>query len=151
MVADLVAFAEQALHKADVFRGLSADKKERALYVLLLQNVENPGCPLGVGAVIERNGNLVDAVAVVFDGIRPRINIHVLVDDELLSRVFLVGIHGDGALAGLRQTGNTHDVAFALDVEIVAWLDGVERLQRLRSAGLVPYVPHRIVFPSETP
>ena len=53
VVADLVAFAHDALHQADILRGLGADEHEGALDVLLLEDVEDLRRPLGVGAVVE--------------------------------------------------------------------------------------------------
>ena len=75
----------------------------------------------------------------------------MLVDDELLARVGLVGVHRDGALAGLRQAGDADDVAFALVVHIVAGLHGAQRLQRIGAAGLVPDIPQRAVFLAQPP
>ncbi len=79
------------------------------------------------------------------------IDVHVLIDDELLARIGLVGIDGDGALAGLGQAGDAENVALALGVNVVAGLDGAERLQRLGIAGLVPDVPQRAVFLAQPP
>ena len=73
------------------------------LTFVLFQNVENLRSPLGIGAVVEGERDLVGVVAVVLDGVGVRIHVHVLVDDELFPRVGFIGVHGDGALAGLRQ------------------------------------------------
>ena len=117
------------------------DVVRRAEVERLLQDVENLGRPLGVGTVVERYGHFIGVVAVVLDLVSTRIDVHVLVDDELFARVFLVGIDGDGALAGLGKAGDAHDVSLAFDVNVMAGLDQIERLQRFRSAGLVPDVP----------
>ena len=122
VVADLVAFAHDPLHEADVVRGLRADHEEGAFDVFLLEDVEDLRRPLGIGPIVEGEGDLVGMVAVVLDGVGARIDVHVLVDDELLARVGLVGIDGDGALAGLRQAGDAEDVAVALSVDVVAGL-----------------------------
>ena len=151
VIADLVAFADDALHEADVVRGLGADQEEGAFDVFLLQDVENLRRPLGIGAVVEGERKLIGMVAVLLDGVGARIHIHVLVDDELLARVGLVGIHFYGALAGLRQAGDAQNVAVALGVHVVAGLHGAQRLQRIRIAGLVPDVPERAVFLAQAP
>jgi len=136
VVADLVALARNSLHEADVFRGLGTDEHEGALDVFLFQDVEDFRRPLGIGAVVEGDGHLVGVVSIVFDGVSAGIHVHVLIHDELLARIFFVGVNRNSALAGLGQTGDAHDVALAFDVEIVAGLHGVESLQRLRRAGL---------------
>jgi len=41
--------------------------------------------------------------------------------------------------------------AFALDVNVVSGLHGRELLQRIRTAGLVPHIPHGAVFLAEAP
>ena len=137
--------------RLDVVRGLGADEHEGALDVLLLQDVEDLRRPLGIGAVVEGERKLVGMVAVLLDGIGARIHIHVLVDDELLARVRLVGVHFHGALAGLGQAGDAQNISVALGVDVVAGLHGAQRLQRGRIAGLVPDVPQRAVFLAQAP
>ena len=141
VVADLVAFTDDALHEADIFLGLGADEHEGAFGVLLLEDVKDLRRPLGVGPVVEGERYLVGVVAVLLDGVGAGINVHVLIDDELFARVGLVGIDLDGALAGLGQSGDAENVAFALGVHVMAGLDGGERLQRVGVAGLVPDAP----------
>ena len=92
VVADLIAFAHDALHEADILQGLIADHHERAFDVLLLEDVEDSGRPFGIGAVVKRERDFVGMVAVVLHRVGVRIHIHVLVDDELLARVGLVGV-----------------------------------------------------------
>ena len=53
MIADLVAFADDALHEADVLGSLRADGHECAFDVLGLENIENLGRPCGIGTVVE--------------------------------------------------------------------------------------------------
>jgi hypothetical protein len=103
VVADFVAFAHHALHEADILSGLGADEHEGSLDVLLFQDVENLRRPLGIGAVVEGDGDLIGMVAVVLDRVGAGIDVHVLIDDELLARIGLVGVDGDGALALLGQ------------------------------------------------
>ncbi len=122
VVADLVAFALNALHEADVLLGLGADHHEGSLDVFLLEDVENFRRPLGIGPVVKGDGNLVGMVAVVFDRVRVRKYIHVLVDDEFFARIGLIGIHGHGAFAGLRQAGDAKNVAIALFIDVVSGL-----------------------------
>ncbi len=109
-------------HEADVVSGLGSDGHEGGFDVPGLEDVENLWSPLGIGAVVEGERNLVGMVAVLLDGVGVRIDVHVLIDDELLARVGLVGIHFDGALAGLRQAGDAQNVAFALGVHVMARL-----------------------------
>ena len=118
--------------------GLIADHHEGAVDVLLLEDVEDPGRPFGIGAVVKGERDLVGVVAVVLDGVGVRIDIHVLIDDELLARVGLVGVDLHGALAGLGQAGDAEDVAFAFGVDVVAGLDGAEILQRRRDCWACP-------------
>ena len=92
VVADLVAFAHDALHEADIFLGLSADEHEGAFDVFLLEDVQNLWGPLGVGSVVEGERNFVGVVSVLLDGVGAGIGVHVFIDDELLARVGLVGI-----------------------------------------------------------
>ena len=113
-------------------RSLGADGHEGAFDVLGFENVENLRRPLGIGTVVEGERDLVGMVAVLLHGVSARIDVHVLVDDELLARVGLVGVDFHGALAGLRQAGDAQDVAVALGVNVVAGLDGAQRLQRRR-------------------
>ncbi len=122
VIANLVALAHEPLHQADVLGGLCAYEKECPFHIFLLEDVEDLRRPLRVGSVVEGNGNFVGMIAVVLHRVVARIDIHVLVDDELLARIGLIGIDGHGALAGLRQSRNAHDVALALDVDVVAGL-----------------------------
>jgi len=64
VVADLVAFAIDALHSADVLFGLLADHEERALDVVLLEDVEDLWGPLGIGPVVEGKRDLLRLIAV---------------------------------------------------------------------------------------
>ena len=80
-------------------------------------------------------------VAVVFHGVGAGIDVHVLIDDELLAWIGLIGVDVDCSLSGLRQAGDAKDVAVALVVHIVARLDGAQRLQRVGTGGLVPDIP----------
>ena len=52
------------------------------------EDVEDFRSPLGIGAVVEREGDFIGMVAVVLNGVGVRIHIHVLVDDELFARVW---------------------------------------------------------------
>ncbi len=78
VVADLVAFAIDALHDADVLLGLFADHEEGALDVVLLEDVEDLRGPLGVGPVVEGERDLFGVVAVLGDGVGERIGVHRL-------------------------------------------------------------------------
>ena len=151
MVADLVAFAGQPLHEANVLSRLGADEEEGAFDVSLLEDVENFGRPLGVGTVVEGDGNLIGMVAVVLHGVGAGIHVHVLIVDQLLARIGFVLVDGDGALAGLGQAGDAHDVALTLDVDVVARGDVAESLERLRGGGFVPDAPQGVVFHAQTP
>jgi hypothetical protein len=125
-----------ALHDADVLRGLGADQHEGCLDVLVAQNIENLGRPLGIGSVVEGERDFVGVVAVLLDGVGARINVHVLIDDELLARIELVGFDLDGALAGLGKAGDADDVAVALLVHIVAGLNGARACSASGLVGL---------------
>ena len=151
VVADLVAFADDALHDADVLSGLGADEHEGAFDVFLFEDVEDFRGPLGVGAVVEGDGDFVGVIAVLLDGVRAGIDVHVLIDDELLAGIGFVAIEFDGALAGLGQAGDADDVAVALVVHIVAGLDGAESLEGLGGGGLVPDIPEGAVFLAQAP
>ena len=125
VIADLVAFARNPLHEADVLLRLGADHHERPLDVFLLENVENFRGPFGIRTVVEAECDLVGMVAVLLNGVSMRIRIHMLIDDELFAWVGLVGVDHDCALAGLRQAGDADNVAVALGVDIVSRLHGV--------------------------
>ena len=86
VVADLMALAHHALHQADILLRLVADQHERALDALVAENIENLRRPLGIGSVVEGERDLVGVIAVLLDGVSARINVHVLVGDELLAR-----------------------------------------------------------------
>src|ERR1035441_10686447 len=75
----------------------------------------------------------------------------MLIVDELLAQVGLVGVDFHGALAGLRQAGDAQDVSIAFGVDSVAGLNGAQRLQSGRVAGVVPDVPKRGVFFAKAP
>ena len=151
VVADLVALARNPLQHTHIPGGICADDHESALRVFLLQDVKNLRRPLGVGAVIERQCNLIGMVAVLLNRVGARVHIHVLIHNELFARVILVGVHGDRALARLWQSGHAQNVSFALGVHVVSRLHRAERLQRFRSARLVPDVPERAVFLTKSP
>ena len=53
VIADLVAFALDALHEADVFLSFGADHHERALDIFLFENVENFRGSIWDQAVVE--------------------------------------------------------------------------------------------------
>src|ERR1035438_134092 len=55
VVANLVAFAINALHDPNIFGSFGADQHEGAFHAFLLQNVEDLRSPLGVGAIVERS------------------------------------------------------------------------------------------------
>ncbi len=75
----------------------------------------------------------------------------MLIDDELLARIGLVAIDLDGALAGLRQSGDAQNVALALGIHVVAGLDVAQGLERIGGAGPVPDIPQRAVFLAQPP
>ena len=151
VVADLMALAHHPFHQADIFLCFGADHHERALDVLLLQDVENFRRPLGVRAVVKGERNFIRMVAVVLDGVGARIHIHVLTDNELLARVGFVRVNRYGALAGLGQAGDAHDVALAFVVHVVTGPHGGQLLQRVGVAGLVPDIPQRTVLRAQPP
>ena len=124
---------------------------EGAFDVLGLRMSRIFGVHSGSGLSSKVEGKLVGMIAVLLDGVGVRIDIHVLVVDELLARVGLVGVDVDGALAGLRKAGDAEDVAVALGVDVVAGLDGGQSLEGIGIAGLVPDVPERTVFLAEAP
>ena len=90
VIADLVAFALNPLHEADVFLSLGADHHECALDLFFLENVEDFRGPFGIRSVIKRERDLVGMIAVVLDRIGMWKRVHVLVDDEFFARVGLV-------------------------------------------------------------
>jgi len=90
-------------------------------------------------------------ITVVLDRVGARIHVHVLIHDELLARIFFVGVNRNSPPAWLGQAGDAHDVAFTLNVKIVAGLHGVESLERFRRTRFVPYIPKRIVFKTQPP
>src|ERR1035437_1793202 len=141
VVADLMTLAYHALHEADIILCLRADEHERTLDALVAENIENLGSPLGVRSVVEGEGDLVGAVSVLLNDVGTRIDIHVLIEDELAARVLFVAVHLDSTLAGLGQAGDADDVAIALVVHIMAGLYQAEGLERVGVTGLVPNAP----------
>ena len=87
VVADLMALAHHPFHHAHILRGLCADQHEGSLGVLVAQNIQYLGRPFGVGSVVEGERDFVGVVAVLLDGVGARVDIHVLIDDELLARI----------------------------------------------------------------
>ena len=117
-----MAFADDPLHEADIFLGLGADEHEGSLGALVAENVEDFRSPLGVGPVVEGERDLIGMVAVLLDGVGAGIDIHVLIDNELFPGVDFITVDFDGALAGLGQSGDAEDVAFALGVNVMSGL-----------------------------
>ena len=127
VVADLVAFAVDALHDADVVLGGLADHEEGGLDVQALEDVEDARGPGGIGAVVEGEGDLPGMVAVLGDGVGERVGVHGLFCDHLLrDGDLVVVVEGEGAVAVLGLAGDAEDVAVALGVDGVAGLDGGE-------------------------
>src|SRR5690348_16859499 len=90
-------------------------------------------------------------VAVVVNAVVARIDIHVLVDDEFLARIGLIGVHFHGPCTGLREPDDAHDVALTLYVYVVAISYFAEGLQGFRRVGFVPHTPERVVLGAEAP
>ena len=109
------------------------------------------GVHLGSGPSSNEIRNFVRMVSILLDGVGARIHIHVLINNELLTWVGFVGVDNDRPPAMLRQSGHAENVSFTLGVHIVAGLHGAERLQRFRSAGLVPDAPQGAVFLAKPP
>ena len=131
VVADLVAFAHHTFHDADVFRSLRADHHEGGFGVFLLEDVEDLWSPFGIGPIVEGERDLIGVVTVILDDVSARVDVHVLIDDELALRIGLVGIDRDGALAGLGQAGYAKDIAVPFVVHVVTWLNGAKSLERV--------------------
>src|SRR5664279_2180377 len=108
------------------------------MHALALENVENTRRPLGIWTIVEGESDFVGTVAILLHSVGVGVHVHVLIDDELLSRVRLVGIDLNGAPACFGKAGDANDFAFALGVDTVAWLHRSESAQRVRAAGLVP-------------
>ena len=131
--------------------GLRADEHECAFDVLRFEDVEDLWRPLGIGAVVEGERNLVGMVAVLLDGIGVRIDIHVLVDDELLARVGLVGVDSTVRLPGwgrpvMRRMSPSPSVSTSWPGCTVP-----SACSDAGIAGMVPDIPQRTVFFAETP
>jgi len=124
VVADLVAFAVDALHETDVVFGDLADHEEGALDVVPLEDVEDLWGPVGVGAVVEGERDHVGLVAVLLERVGGRIGLHHLFGDHLDGDGDLVVVvEGEGAGAGLGAFDDAEDVAGALGVYGVAGRD----------------------------
>ncbi len=147
VVANLVAFAVHALHQADVVLRLLADHEEGPAHMLFLQDVENPRRPRRVRPIVEAEGYLVRDIAGLGHGIRERIRGHRLRGHGAVPfRNRVVVVHGHHAMAGLHFARDIENVAFALEVDVVAGLDSGEVLHRIGVNRPVPDVPQRIVF-----
>src|ERR1039458_10142725 len=103
--------------------------------MFLLEDVEYLRGPFGIWTIVKGERDFIGMVAVLLDGVGMRIDIHVLVVDEFLARVGLVGINVHGASAGLRKTRDADNVSIALEVHVVAGLNGAQRLQCRGVAG----------------
>ncbi len=124
VVADLVAVAVDALHEADVVLGDFADHEEGADDVVLLEDGEDLRGPLGIGAVVEADGDFFGMVAVLRDGVGQRVGVHRLGDDaEVGLGDRRVVVHGEGAVAVLRRAGDAQDVAIAFGVDVLSGRD----------------------------
>ena len=115
MVANLVAFPNVTPQQTDVVLRLLTDHHECCFYLLGLQDVENLRRPRGVGTIVEAERNLVRMVAVVLDGVRLRIGLHVLI-----GRGLVLCIHVDGARPRMRHGSDAQDVAVTVRIDVIA-------------------------------
>ena len=140
------------MHEADVVLGLLADDEEGSGDVVLLEDGEDLGRPLGIGAVVEADGDLFGVVAVLRDGVGEGVGVHGLGDD---AEVGLgdggVVVHGEGAAAVLGLSGDAQDVAIAFGVDVLAGRDLGEVLDGVGFEGRVPDLPEGVVFGAEAP
>ena len=115
------------------------------------ENVEDFRSPLGVGSVVEADGDLVGVIAVVLNVVGVRIHIHVLVDSDaaILCVIFngAVGrlhFNGAGAIGG--PAGDAENVSVAFRINVVPGHKLLERVGSILAAGLVPHGPQRTIF-----
>ncbi len=152
VVADLVAFTVEALEQAEVVLGLFADDEEGSGDLVFLEDVEDLRGPLGIGAVVEGEGDLLGVVADVLDGVGQGVGDHLLGDDgAVVEGDGVVVVEGDLAAAGLGLAGDPHDVAFAVVVDVVAGFDQAEILDGIGLERGVPDLPEGVVLGAEAP
>ena len=136
VVADLVAFGVDALNDAAEFFSLDADDEKCGGDVLVFEDVEDAGGPLGIGAVIEGERQLILAGAVTRHAIRLREGCEILVVDE-------AGIFVDADLAlpigGLGF--DVQDFAAAFHVDVLAGRHVFQVIGGIGFAGDVPHAP----------
>ncbi len=120
VIADLVAFAEDALHDGDVVLRDFPDHEEGGFDVVLLEDVEDLRGVFWVGAIVEGDGDLLGVITVLGDGVGQRIGVHGLGDDgEVLRRDGIVVVHGEGATTVLRGAGDAKNVAVTFGVYVL--------------------------------
>ena len=82
VIADLIAFLENARGDGRKSVGLVADQKEGGLRILVLQDVKDLRCPLRVGAVVEGDHYLIRAGTIAAQPIRLWERVHRFLGDQ---------------------------------------------------------------------
>ena len=151
VVADLVTFANDALHQSNILFRRCANHEECTLHVAGFKDVEDLWSPLGVGSVVEADGNLVGVIAEVVNVVGVRVHIHVLIDSEaaILMLIFhgAVGrFHFNGAGAIRWSAGDAENVSVAFGINVVPGHKLLQRIGSILAAGLIPHGPQRTIF-----
>ncbi len=118
-----IAVRKNALHQRRIGLRIRADHEERRLHVLAFENVENLRRPLGIGAVVEGERDLLLRRAELPDHITGRqfgIGFVVYVAELL--------VDFEGARAGLRMRDNFKDFALAFVVNAFHDRDVMQRI-----------------------
>ena len=146
VVADLVAFGEDALDQPGMGLGVGADDEEARLDVLFLQDVENCRRPLRIRPVVEGQRQRMRHQADAPDDIsRRQFRIGFVVD------VAGLGVDLEGAAAGGRIGLDAQDFAFAFEVHVRIGRDVLQRGRRRGAVRPAEHGPHRRVLAAQPP
>ena len=153
MVADLVAFAVDALHETDVVAGDSSPiMKKVALTSKCLRTSRIFGVHSGSGPSSKVMATFLGLIAVELDRVGEGVGGHHLGGDAaVLGLDGVVVVEGGVAGAVLWFAGDAEDVAVAFGVDVVAGGDVGEGLDGVGAEGGVPDLPEGVVFGAETP
>ena len=146
VVAHVVALGQHTLHERGISLRVVADDEEAGMDALVFQDVEDLRRPVGVGTVVEGQCELAGLVAGPLDDIGGR---HGLVG--LIVDVARVLVDLEGPLAGRRLLGHAQNLAFTLEIDVLAGADHAQAVGRGRVVGAAEHRPDRRVLGAEPP
>ena len=147
VVSDFVALCIFALQQAEVLIGVAANDEKRSRGVLGLEDVENLGSVLRVGAIVKAEGDFFVQRAQLLDAIGEG-DAHIILVHDGIGR----GIEAKRPLAFLRSGGDVPDVALAFEDEIVSGRHfGQAPARDIVRLGEVPDGPQGGIFRAHAP